>query len=87
MQIQYFKFGAKPEKENKGNCRVCNEYKELDRHHVVKRSAGGKETIGVCRVCHEWIELHPREAKEKGLWIPFYKTKHYKDNYGRKIPS
>jgi hypothetical protein len=56
----------------------------VDRHHVLKRSAMGKDTIQLCRACHEWVETHPREAEELGLHIPFYKSKSYKEKYGKR---
>jgi hypothetical protein len=44
----------------------------------------GKDTIQLCRACHEWVETHPREAEELGLHIPFYKSKSYKEKYGKR---
>lgn len=66
----------------KGNCKVCNSYDELHKHHILPKAAGGLDTsenlIQVCLECHSKYHDRPifssSDLTKKGL-------KKYKDDY------
>ena len=60
-------------KENRcAKCGKSEEYVNLDRHHTLTKSRGGKTTIYLCRPCHEWIGENIDKAKELGLYEEGY---------------
>lgn len=67
-------------------CAICGkseEYVNLDKHHVIKRSTGGtdEDTIYLCRECHNWAEHNIDEAEKLGLHKRVYKLN--KQNNGK----
>jgi hypothetical protein len=77
---------------NERRCALCGrseEYVALSRHHVIKRSTGGKkeDEVDLCMTlnprlgmsCHEWVERNPNKAEKLGLHKRDYKiSKLYK---------
>ena len=60
------------ENKNLGNCALTGEFGQLDEHHVITRSRGGKKTVWLSRKAHQWVGEHIQEAKKLNL---------YKDGY------
>jgi nitrate/TMAO reductase-like tetraheme cytochrome c subunit len=79
VNIEYVDWGKMKEhifgSEDVGNCVNCGEFLNMDEHHTITQSRGGKDEkkVKVCRKCHQWIGEHPKEAAKKGLYISGYK--------------
>lgn len=69
------------------HCRHCNSANGLDPHHVIFKSAGGKDVpnnlLTLCRKCHD--DIHGRrlnlvivEIKKNDLEVKFWKQKGWK---------
>lgn len=59
-------------------CAICGkseEYVNLDKHHVIKKSTGGtdEDVVYLCREHHIWVENHIDEAEKLGLHKRVYK--------------
>jgi hypothetical protein len=61
---------------NERRCARCGkseDYVNLDKHHEITASKGGKKLIDLCRECHQWVHNHPKEAEEKGWYVSDYR--------------
>lgn len=64
---------ARPDEPLADRCEICGDHRPSERHHKLRRSAGGGDeqanTMDLCGWCHREVHANPAHSYEHGYLI------------------